>query len=80
MKTLTERMNMMLGVADDAHVMYIRGTGTDYYGTLCLICAELDVNLIDVSEEDFDSCALVMSDFMESAILHTVSVWFDAEE
>lgn len=80
MKTLTEKMNMKFGVVDNAHVMKHVNLGLNAYETLCFICAELDVDLTGVSDSDFESASIVLSDFCNAAndeTGYTVSVWFD---
>ena len=81
MKTLAERMNMKFGRVDNAHVMTnLNLGGTSYYSTLSLICHELDIDLTDVLDTDFDSTSLVLEDFCDAAnddTGYTVSVWFD---
>lgn len=79
-KTLSESMNMKFGVVDNAHVMNRVNLGLAAYDTLCLICAELDVDLKHISDSDFDSAAMILGDFCKSAnedTGYTVSVWFD---
>jgi len=80
MKTLAERMNMAFGEIENAHVMKNVNLGFAAYDTLCLACAELDVDLSEVTDSDFDSTSIVLSDFVDSANESTgyaVSVWFD---
>lgn len=78
-KTLRESMNMKAGIVKNAHVMNVE-KGFNAYETLCLICAELSVDLSKVSDSDFDSCSIILSDFCSSLNVETgftVSVWFD---
>ena len=81
MKTLTERMNMKFGHVDNAHVM--TNIDLDYasaFHTISLICNELDIDLTDVLDTDFDSASIVLKDFCDAAnddTGYTVSVWFD---
>jgi hypothetical protein len=81
MNTLTERMHMKFGKVDNAHIITNVHLGFAYYDTLCLICAELNIKLQGVSDSDFDSCAMTLMDFMDSAkpSQSDVSVWFDEE-
>jgi DNA-binding Xre family transcriptional regulator len=80
MNTLSERINMKFGVVSDAHVMRNVNLGFAAYDTLCFICAELDVDLSDVTDSDFDSASIALDDFVKSAnddTGYTVSVWFN---
>lgn len=80
MKTLTERMNMKFGAVNGAHVMKNVNLGLAAYDTLCLICSELNIDLSDVADSDFDSASIVLDDFCKAAnpeTGYTVSVWFD---
>lgn len=80
MKTLCEKMNIKFGEVENAHILKRVNMGFASYDTLCLICAELNINLDDVSDNDFDSAANILKDFVSSANKatgYTVSVWFD---
>lgn len=80
MNTLTEKMNMKFGEVSGAHVMKNVNMGFAAYDTLCLICAELNVKLDDISDSDFDSASIALKSFVNSAneeTGYTVSVWFD---
>ena len=80
MGKFTERMNMQFGNVEGAHVMKRVNMGFAAYETLCLICSELDINLDNVANSEFDSAGIALSDFVNSAnegTGYTVSVWFD---
>lgn len=80
MKTLSEKMNMKFGIVDDAHVVKNVNLGLNAYDTLCLICSELNIDLKEVSDSDFDSASIILADFCKAAneeTGYTVSVWFD---
>ena len=71
---------MKFGAVEGAHVMKNVNLGLAAYDTLCLICAELDVSVKNVSNADFDKCAQNLQDFCRSSNYETgftVSVWFD---
>jgi len=83
MKTLTERINVQFGEVENAHVMQRVHMGFAAYDTLCLICAELDVDLTNISDSDFNSTSIVLENFISGAnegTGYTVSAWFDEEE
>lgn len=80
MTTLPERMNMTFGEVNNAHIIKNVNMGFAAYDGLCLICAELCVNLDNVTDSEFDSASIVLDDFINSASEetgYTVSVWFD---
>ena len=80
MKALIKRMNLAYGEVEGAHVFKRVNLGFDEYDNLCLACAELNINLDDVMDSDFDSCGIHLLDFIESATEdtgYTVSIWFD---
>lgn len=80
MKKLTEKMNMAFGEVEGKFLLKNVNMGFASYDTLCLICAELDIKLDDVSDSDFDSAGIALQDFVNSAndvTGYTVSVWFD---
>ena len=80
MNTLSERMNMKFGEKSGAHTIKSVKGGMDAYDTLCLICAELGISTMSVSEFDFTSASIALDDFAGSAndeSGYTISVWFD---
>ncbi len=83
MKTLTERMNTQIGQVNGAHVMSKTYLGFAAYDTLCLICAELDIDLSEIEDSDFYSCSLVLEWAVWAANKNAggdcgkFSVWFD---
>jgi len=80
MKTLSQRMNMKFGTVEGAHVMKNVNLGLNAYDTLCLICSELDIDLKEVSDSDFDSASIILDGFCKAAndgTGYAVSVWFD---
>jgi hypothetical protein len=83
MSTLSEKLNMAFGdLSDDgAHVMRNVNLGLAAYDTLSYICSELDFDLSKVADSDFDSAAIALKNFCNSANMetgYTVSVWFDS--
>ncbi len=80
MKTLSEKMNLKFGVVENAHVMKNVNLGLAAYDTLCLICAEQNIDLSNIPDSDFDSASIILEDFCNSANEETgftVSVWFN---
>ena len=80
MKNLSQSMNMKFGNVDNAHVITDTRRDINFYETLCLICAELNIDLKKVTDADFDSASLMLEDFCNAAneeTGHEVSVWFD---
>ena len=80
--SLSSRMNMKFGIVSDAHIMNKVNMGLNAYDTLCFICSELNINLDNVDDSDFDSCSIILENFCNSAnedTGYTVSVWFDGE-
>lgn len=79
MTTLTEKMNIKYGTENGAWVIKNCQTGINAYDTLCLICAELNVNLADVDDVDFETASDTLDSFVKKANAetgYTVSVWF----
>ena len=80
MSNLSQSINMKFGNVANAHVITDTRRDINFYETLCLICAELDVDLKKVTGADFDSASLILEDFCNAANDETgyqVSVWFD---
>ncbi len=82
MTTLTSRLNISSRKINGAY--YIQSMiGMSCYDTLCLICSELDINLTDISDEDFEAAADVLENFKNAAnddCGYSCSIWFDAED
>lgn len=79
MRTLTQRINLTRHEEEGAHIMYNVGLGCAVYDTLCLACAELDIDLSKVTDKDFDECVDNLADFISTAdesTGYTVSIWF----
>lgn len=73
-------MNLKFGVVDGAHVIKNVNLGLNAYDTLCFICSELNVDLSNISDSDFDSASIILQNFCNAAnddTGYTVSVWFD---
>jgi hypothetical protein len=80
--SLSFRMNTSFNVVNDAYVIANVNMGLNAYDTLCLICAELNININNVDDSDFDSCSIALENFCNGAndeTGYTVSVWFDNE-
>jgi len=78
---LTKKMNMKFGAVEGAHVIKNVNLGLNAYESLCLICSELNIDLSEVADSDFESAAIVLDEFCKAAndeTGYTVSVWFDA--
>ena len=81
--SLSSRLNLQYGVVENAHVLHNVNAGLAAYNTLCLICAELSVDLSKVDDEDFDSCSICLENFCYAAdedTGYTVSIWFKSVE
>jgi hypothetical protein len=81
--SLSSRLNLQYGVVENAHVLNNVNTGLAAYDTLCLICAELSVDLSKVDDADFYSCSIGLENFCYATnedTKYTVSVWFNPIE
>lgn len=80
MKNLSERMNLASGEVENAHVIKNVNLGLAAFDTLCLACSELNIDLKDVSEVDFEAASDTLSAFCNELVKQentTVSIWFD---
>ena len=67
----------------NSHLMENVRMGCAVYDTLCLACAELNVDLDDVSERDFDACVDTLADYIALADESTgfdVCISFDSDD
>jgi len=83
MKTLTERLNVKLNTVHTAFIFRVHRTSNlNPYEQLCLICAELDINLTLYPHDDFNSCVNKLDKEITELLDNTsessieVSVWF----
>jgi len=83
MKTLTKQLNVKLNTVHTAFMFRVHKTSKlNSYEQLCLICAELDIDLTPYPHEDFTDCVNkldkeiteLLDNTTEDSI--TVSVWF----
>lgn len=82
MKELASRMNMKFATVEGAHVMKKVNLGLSSADTLCFICSEMNIDLSEISDQDFDSASIILGEFCNAAdetTGYTVSVWFDDE-
>ena len=89
MKTLSESLNFATETNENSHDIKVTQTASiDAYDTLCLICAELEIDTGKYTNEDFDSAAIILENAYVAAAnsLHkshahsvNMSVWIDSE-
>ena len=60
MKTLTERLNFSDKAENGNAVKIDRRRDVNYYETLCLYCANNDINLDAITDADFDSAGIAL--------------------
>ena len=80
MKTLLERMHLSRFVVADAYVIENAHLTFGDYSTFTFICAELCIDLSDVSIYDFESASDILTSFVRASnddTGYTISVWFD---
>jgi len=80
MKTLSSRMNLVDVEVADAHVIKANNRDVNAFDTLCLICAELSIDLTNVTDSDFNYCSLILGNFLSGANSRGAnihSIWFD---
>lgn len=73
-------MNMKFGVVAGAYVIENVHLAFGEYSTFHFICDDLGIDLSEVLDSDFESAAMILTDFINSAnddTGYTVSVWFD---
>jgi len=81
MKTLSERLSISNKKIEEAYVIDDVRKDINFYDTFCLICAELNLDIDKIDDNDFTSCAMIFEQqlkaFRESDAGYTVSVMFD---
>ena len=82
MKNFTQSMNMTFSSNnnDGTHTFKNVYLGFNAFDSLCLACAELDINLDDVNDSDFDSAAIALDNFAKNSNDHgqsNITIWFD---
>jgi hypothetical protein len=80
MENMAKSINFEHGKKNNAHIITNVNLGLNSYETLCLICAELNINFDNISDNDFSNTSELLKMFCNScndATGYTVSVWFD---
>lgn len=83
MKTLSKRINLKFGEIENAYIIknaHIMRFNAFYM--LSLICADLNINLDNISDSDFKSASIILEHFCKGTNNYTgftVSIWFDEE-
>ena len=79
MNTLSNKMNLKFGKIEGSYILNdVKQINS--YETLCLICSDLNINLSNIDDSDFDSSSMILNDFCSNANDETgyaVSVWFN---
>lgn len=65
MKTLTERLNLSFknDLENSMSLKFKSSGGSAFYDNLCLYCAENDIDLKEIDDVDFESCANAIENF-----------------
>ena len=83
MRTLTSRLRLNLSSKKEPGTYFIKNViNMDCYETLRLICAELNIDLSNVDDVDFEYCVDTLEFFKKNANDYTgyaCSIWFDVE-
>lgn len=79
MRTLTGRLNFSSREQASATKIH-KWSDVNYYDTLCLMCAEQDIDLSDVDDNDFDcSVSTMASHGQDDKTEDYYYVWIDEE-
>ena len=81
MKTLSERLNMITGKSECGNAVTIdRRFDVNYYETLDMYCADNNIDLSNVEDGDFSSCAMWLEEYgSASPECYEFSFWIDEE-
>ena len=82
MKTLSKRINLKFGKIENAYIIKNAHIRFNAFYTLSLICADLNINLDNISDSDFKSASIILEHFCKGTNTYTgftVSIWFDGE-
>lgn len=66
MTNLSQKINISTSKLENSHKFKNVGS-INYYDTFCLICSELDVDLKNVSEKEFDAAVEVFEELCKAA-------------
>ena len=79
MNTLAERLNFSDTKADGS-IEVKKWHDVNFYETLCLYCADNEIDLSSVSDDDFDGAVIVMEDYGQADKQNeTYFFWIDGE-
>lgn len=78
MTTLSEKLNFSTRRLNDESIEIDKRRDINLYETLCLYCADNDINLCEVSEEEFDAaCEVLKMHGSEDMSSDTFFFWID---
>jgi len=66
MKKFSERLNFSTAKDNDSAIEIKKWHDVNHYETLCLYCAENDIDISQVSDEDFMAASEVMAEHGQS--------------
>ena len=60
METLSEKLNFSNTQDNDSAIEINKFSSVNFFDTLCLYCADNDIDIYDVDDNDFAGCADIM--------------------
>ncbi len=81
MKTLSERLNFSHKKTTHEAVKIFKWHNTNLFETLCYYCSVMEIDLKEVTDEDFDSSVSILANHGQNDKEHDhYYFWIDAEK
>jgi len=75
---LSKRLNFSDKQENDTAIKIKKWHGVNHYETLCLYCADNDINIEEISDDDFYSCSVIMQEYgQEDKSIGHYYFWID---
>ena len=80
METLSEKLNFSSTQDNDSAIKVSKWSNVNHYETLCMYCANNDIDLDSVSDEDFEACSNIMENHGQAdKSTDSYFFWIDSE-
>jgi len=80
MKTLSEKLNFSSTKDNDSAIEISKWSNVNHYDTLCMYCADNNIDLDSFNDEDFEGCSDIMADYGQAdKSTDSYFFWIDSE-
>jgi hypothetical protein len=70
---LQDSYHLEQAIERDEEVMTLKNGVHDFYDNLCLYCSNNNIDLKDVSDDEFDACEELLQDFAKASQTNSIT-------